>query len=111
MPMTPNEQAVLNDPVPDIRTEDVIEAPAARQVNLDMAYVGILIFCLGYFGRPEDWIGVYLGVALVGGIIALGGFLLHVAQGGAITRKRESKVLVALLMWFVMGIPFAVWRG
>jgi putative inorganic carbon (HCO3(-)) transporter len=84
---------------------------ASPQYQTKISYAGLLLFALGYFGRPEDWLGHYIGLALIGGITALVGFVIYLAGGGPMTRKREAKILIALLVWMVLTIPFAEWPG
>src|SRR5437868_989608 len=92
--------------------EESVSSPAVsapKKNALRWPYIGILLIALGYFARPEDWIsfGRYVPLALIGGILALAGFAAHLIGGGGLARKREAMMLLALLAWFVMTIPFA----
>lgn len=88
-------------------------AGAELKNELVLPFIGLLLFTFGYYNRPEDWFpgGRFLPFALVGGILAIGGFFVHLLAGGELRRKREVRLLGMLLLWFILTIPFAEWKG
>jgi O-antigen ligase len=87
-------------------------APQESSWALTLVYVGLILFTIGYYNRPEDFLGArYLPFALVGGSLAIGAFLVHLASGGHIVRPRETIILLVLFCWVFLSIPFANWAG
>lgn len=86
---------------------------AEAKNELLIPYIGLLLFTFGYYNRPEDWFpgGHFLPFALVGGILAIAGFFIHLLAGGTLKCKRDVRLLSVLLMWFILTIPFAEWKG
>lgn len=80
---------------------------------LTISYFGLLLFTIAYYNRPQDYfsIGTYLPFALIGGALAVGAYVIHLAFGGQTQRQREATVVIALLGWFLLSIPFANWAG
>ena len=76
------------------------------------AFFWIMAFFVVYCARPEDWVPglVYIPLAKVTGLLALGAFLVgvgHERQG----LPRELVCLVLLMVQFCFTIPFASWHG
>jgi O-antigen ligase len=85
-------------------------APQETSLPLKLSYLGLVIFTIGYYVRPEDFLGGrYLPFAFVGGILAVGGYLTHLASGGRMNRPRETIILASLFCWLILSIPFATW--
>lgn len=76
------------------------------------AYRGVLVFCFMYFFRPEDFVpslvaipiakivGIFTAIALCAAL-----FAEHVKL------RKEGKVLLGLLAYLVICIPFSRWPG
>jgi O-antigen ligase len=80
--------------------------------KLQLAFVGLLLFITGYYNRPEDFLGgPYFPIALIGGSLAILAYIFYLFSGGHIRRTRETTIILALLGWFILAIPFAYWRG
>ena len=90
------------------------DAATARPTSnrLKAAYVGVLLFSIVYFGRPEDWIpgAAQFPFAKITGAIAILAFILSV---GSRSRRlpKEMWLLIALFAQLVLAIPFSSWRG
>jgi O-antigen ligase len=93
---------------------------ATRSTNLDLsryrnplAYGALVIFCLVYFYRPEDFIpGLdYIPLAKISGILAFIALTVGVLGHGKLHLPRAIKLLIALLFQMILTIPLAVWRG
>jgi O-antigen ligase len=79
---------------------------------LTMTYIGVILFCVLYFFRPADFIP---GLAIVPlakftGAIAFCSLILALL-GGEVRFDAEIKLITALFGWFVLTIPFSLWRG
>jgi O-antigen ligase len=67
-----------------------------------------------YFGRPEDVVpGLsYLPLAKIAGGIAVVAAIVSLMRRRAKRKLAlENKLLLGLLFWYTVGIPFAFWRG
>ena len=93
-------------------TAEPSESTAQQESSwaLTLAYFGLILFTVGYYNRPEDYLGGrYLPFALIGGVLAIGGYLVHLASGGHIARPRETIILLLLFCWILLSIVFANW--
>jgi O-antigen ligase len=80
--------------------------------SLKLAFAGLLLFIIGYFNRPEDFLGgPYFPITLIGGSLAILAYIYYLATGGHIQRTRETTIILTLLAWFVLTIPFAYWKA
>ena len=78
------------------------------------SFLFLLVFTALYLARPEDMIPALVPLHLpeVTAILAIlcyvGGWL-----GGRIRFQwtAELKIMMALTVWFLVGIPFSIWRG
>ncbi|MGH7747572.1 MAG: hypothetical protein ACREQ5_22860, partial [Candidatus Dormibacteria bacterium] len=79
-----------------------------------IAFVLLWLFTFAVFGRPEDIIGslTILHLPMVLGItsaVLLVGALLT----GTVRFRMPRELVIVLLLtgWFILGVPFAYWRG
>jgi len=89
----------------------------ARQLHkngplLMVAYIGVLLFLIVYFFRPEDFITILRVVPLA----KIAGLLTGIALLGAIfgegaSLARDSKVLLIFLGYLCLTIPVSYWRA
>lgn len=90
----------------------VTVAQGGASNRLRAAYVGVLLFSIVYFGRPEDWIpgAAKFPFAKITGALAIIAFIL---SAGARSRRlpKEMWLLVALFAQLLIAIPFSTWRG
>jgi O-antigen ligase len=85
--------------------------PADSPFWTTASYTGLVLFLIGYYNRPEDAIGPYFRLALVGGILAIGAYITSLLSGAPINRIRETVVVVLLFAWLALSIPFSNWMG
>ena len=76
------------------------------------AYVGVFLFMLVYFGRPEDWVPglARIPIAKIVAIIPIIGFLFSIRE----FRRLPREVIYLLLLFghLCFTIPFSpIWRG
>jgi putative inorganic carbon (HCO3(-)) transporter len=89
------------------------QRPNSRRNPLVEAYLGLLMFMLVYFSRPEDWIPGLSNVPLakITGILALLALALSIRQ----FRERFSREVFFLFLLigqlFVASLVSPVWRG
>lgn len=78
-----------------------------------LAYRVLVLFCLFYFVRPEDFIpGLsIIPIGKITGGIALLALIFAVPATGRRRLPIELKVLLSLLAYMILCIPFAAWRG
>jgi O-antigen ligase len=92
-----------------------IPKPEAKKRNRAKgAYLALLALSALYFGRPEDVIpGLgMIPMAKIAGGLALIGLLLSLMSGKEKPKfAPETKYVIALFVWYCIGIPFAVWRA
>jgi hypothetical protein len=88
-------------------------ADSPVRLVLRISYIGLILFTIGYYIRPEDLFdgGRYFPLALIGGVLAIGSYIFYITTGGSIKRTREVRIILALLGWFILSIPFAYWKG
>ena len=92
---------------------DLEPRPSSRMYDTELAYVGLWIFMLAYYLRPEDWTSAarFLPLAIIGGGLALFGLARAYIKSGKLTRTTEVPLLLAFLIWFVILVPFSSWPG
>ena len=80
---------------------------------LKFAFIGVVLFTVVYFGRPEDWIHgtAVLPSAKATGLVAVAGVLAAIAFGCRPSSTSLPIVLVLLLVVQLMfTIPFSFWK-
>jgi len=85
----------------------------ARRGFMPMAYAGLLLFTIVYFGRPGDWIPALstIPLAKISGAVAVLSFVFSaIAVRGNFRISREAILLVALFSQFCLSVPFAYFR-
>jgi O-antigen ligase len=96
--------------------EQVLKSTAKHsncRKTLDFAYVGLVLFMLAYYARPEDWIPGLGAVPLakIAGVPLIVAFLFALAQVRGRLPK-ESVFLVLLLLQFFLAVSFSpVWQA
>jgi O-antigen ligase len=85
--------------------------PRSRPM-VTLTWIGVYLFCVAYFFRPGDFYEPIESIPLakVAGIFGAVALLAALATGGAKLRK-ESKVMLLLLGYLIMCVPFSHWRG
>ncbi len=80
--------------------------------TLTVAYIGLVLFSIVYFVRPEDWIpgAVILHLAMVAGVLALVSFVFGLFAH-KLRLTRQTWVLFALYAQLCLSIPFSTWKG
>lgn len=101
---------------PDAPQPTVLESRHLRKASspkLTAAYIGVLLFSIVYFARPEDWIPgtKTLPFAKVTGFLAIGAFLLSLLGHARINRSKSTWLLLALFGQLCLAIPFSTWEG
>ena len=78
-----------------------------------LAYVGVLLFSVVYFGRPEDWIpgASMVPFAKIAGLIALLGLLGDIARRSGLRFSKELMLVLALFCQLCLVLPFSTWKG
>lgn len=95
-----NGKAVLDDSDPSLSKASV-------------AFFFLLVFTALLYGRPADivWSLQAIPLAQIGALAAAGAYALAVLQGGApFILTKEMKIVLAMTVIFVLGLPFAYWR-
>jgi O-antigen ligase len=85
--------------------------PAMHKAGV--AFFFLLVFTGLLFGRPSDiiWSLQAIPLAQIGALAAAAAYVFAVLQGGApFILTREMKIVLALTVLFVLGLPFAYWR-
>jgi O-antigen ligase len=85
-----------------------------KQQRAKGAYLALLVLSALYFGRPEDVLpGLGLiPMAKIAGGIALMGLILSLMSGKSKQKfAPETKYLLAMFVWYCIGIPLAAWRA
>jgi putative inorganic carbon (hco3(-)) transporter len=78
------------------------------------AYTCLLLLSVLYFARPEDFIpglGLIPVAKIAGGLAFLALIFSLLSGGGKIKIPFENKLLLGLLFWLLLTVPFAYWRG
>jgi len=80
---------------------------------LKIAYFGMLLFIVIYFGRPEDWIpgAALIPFALIAGVIAFLGVAASVVNGRRLYLPKEMWLMLLLVCQLWLTVPFSSWRG
>ena len=93
----------------------VATAPAAIGSAGRVPFNALLVFTTLVLLSPQSFFPALqpLRLAFVAGGFAMGSYLLHqFLHGGPLTvRVRELKLVVGLLVWAVVTIPFSLWPG
>lgn len=107
-----------DNPTADLLAEEQVEIEEPEQARprsglLQRAtYLGVVLFCAVYFFRPEDFwlalasvplakiVGIFTGVALLFAV------LIEKAE-----LPKEGKILLGLLAYLSICIPFSYWPG
>src|SRR5579864_1032763 len=79
-----------------------------------LAFAFVLLFTFAAFGRPEDIVSVLGSLHLTfifGACAGLAYVRAHLMGRARIRWTRELKLVLALTAWFILGVPFAYWRG
>lgn len=94
---------------------------AKRQLTTNaftVAYIGLFIFFLVYYARPNDWLPGMAAIpfAKISAIMAAVGLAAvlpsHLGRiAGMLKRSGEVKLLLLLFAWMCVTIPMATWRG
>lgn len=92
---------------------DLSPLQGTRMPNTELAYLGLWAFMSAYYIRPEDWTSAarFFPLATIGGGAALLGLARAYLAAGRLARTKEIPLLLALLAWFVVLIPFSNWPG
>jgi O-Antigen ligase len=113
-----NAHSVLSpiDLAPDVPESKALESHSPRKAaspKLTAAYIGVFLFSLVYFARPEDWIPgtKALPFAKVTGFLAIGAFLLGLLGHARINRSKATWLLLALFGQLCLAIPFSTYKG
>lgn len=113
-----NAHSVLSpiDLAPDVPESKALESHSPRKAaspKLTAAYIGVFLFSVVYFARPEDWIpGTRaLPFAKVTGSLAIGAFLLSLLGHARINRSKATWLLLALFGQLCLAIPFSTYKG
>ena len=90
------------------------DKPEPRPAGLlqRVAYGGVVLFCTMYFFRPEDFLTALAPIPIakvIGGITGLALLGTLVAEGSKL--PKQGKILLALLAYLVVCIPFSRWPG
>lgn len=82
------------------------------QLGGKAAFVFLWLFAVADFARPEDIFGIPFHFQLIFGTAAAVAYLGALAAGRVTWSWSRELILVLLLtVWFILGIPFAFWRG
>lgn len=87
---------------------------AKKRDYLKGAFAWLVVFCVVYFARPEEFIPMgAFPIAKVTGFFAIASFgLVVMAHPELLSVSWEMRYLIALAAWFFIGAPFStVWRG
>ena len=78
-----------------------------------LAFVGVLLFSIVYFGRPEDWIpgAGMIPFAKIAGALATLGVLGDIAKRSPFHFPKELLLLLLLFCQLCLALPFSTWKG
>ena len=88
--------------------------PVANKPASTVAFGALVAFSILYYARPEDLIpGLsYVPLVKIAGGVAILALLFGARKARAVKKLPvEIKLLLALLGWLILTIPFAWWRG
>jgi O-antigen ligase len=92
--------------------EEELAEPRKPGMLQTAAYRGVLIFCTVYFFRPEDFLEALVAVPMAKVVGAFAGLaLLGAVFVEGVRLRREGKVLLGLLAYLIVCIPFSRWPG
>jgi O-antigen ligase len=86
----------------------------ALEPGAKLCFFFLCLFTLAIYGRPEDFYPVVgqMHLTLILGSCAVACYIAAWFAGNApFVESPELKVLTALTAWFLIGVPFAYWRG
>lgn len=86
---------------------------ASRREPLAFAYIGLVLFMIVYFARPEDWIPglATIPLAKITGVLILGALVFSTSKiHWKMPQEIISLILLILLLW-VSAFFSPVWRG
>ena len=90
------------------------QIPTKQRDYLKGAFAWLLVFCVVYFARPEEFVPIgQFPIAKVAFFFAFASFgLVVMAHPELLKFSLEMKYLIALAAWFLIGVPFSpVWKG
>jgi O-antigen ligase len=90
------------------------KASKALQTQGTLVYVLLLVFTFILLARPQDYIRflALIPIAMLVGVAAIGAYGFALFTGGLELRiSTEAKLMGALTVWFVIGVPFSFWRS
>jgi len=78
-----------------------------------LAYLGVLLFSIVYFGRPEDWIpgAAMIPFAKLAGSLAMLGLIGSLAKRSTLHVSKELLLLLLLFCQLCLVLPFSTWKG
>src|ERR1700687_2130812 len=79
-----------------------------------VAFYLLLLFTFIMLGRPQDFIAALrpIPIAMIVGVASSVFYLVGMMVGRAKYHKsKELNLVLALTVWFILGIPFAYWRS
>jgi O-antigen ligase len=76
-------------------------------------YVFLWLFTIAVYGRPEDIFPILapLHLTFVFGFCAGVAYLIVRLAGVRVIWTNELRIVLLLSAWYVLGLPFALWRG
>ncbi len=95
-----------------VSSVDQAATPSRAEAKLAFAFLWLVTF-VG-FGRPEDVFPAVgaLHLTLLCSVCAMGAYLVSLVCGRVrLLSPRELILVLLLTAWFILGIPFAFWRG
>ena len=95
-------------------TEQRVDTRTSSPARARWAYFFLLLFTLFLYARPNDYIrnSMLLHAALITGICAGAFYLTALIAGKAPpVWSTELKLMFLLTGWFLLGVPFSVWRS
>ncbi len=113
MPTMLNQTSTLAAPTA-FGTERTQWATPSSNVGGKAAFAVLWLFTFAVFGRPEDIVASLgiLHLPLVLGISSAVLLLVALFTGTVQFRMpRELAIVIFLTCWFILGVPFAYWRG
>jgi hypothetical protein len=87
---------------------------AKKHDYLKGAFTWLLVFCVVYFARPEEFIpiGTFPIAKLTGGLAIASFGLVVMAHPDLLKFSWEMRYLIALASWFLISFPFSpLWKG
>lgn len=94
--------------------EKFVTPAATKNAGGKAAFVVLWLFTFAVFGRPEDIVSSLgiLHLPMVLGILSAVLLVVALITGTVQFRMpRELGIVLFLTCWFILGVPFAYWRG